>query len=138
MSRRNQRPDLAMFFAKKAQETAEFCLRHGKHCFEKWQVPTLFAYVFFHVAERTVFVLRSHGEITGVLFAWAMPEADIRQSAATGQSPFKWQRSQDNADSILCAEVIASRENISALVKQAQARWPNLNTKKIFTFRKGA
>ncbi len=122
----------ALFFSQRAVEIAEFCLHNGGKAFAGWLAPTLYAYAFFHVVDRTVFLARSHGAITTAAFMWGRPESEIRQDAT-----FNWKRSQDNADSLFLAEVVGSQRDLSKLSKQVSARWPDWTSKKVFTFRSG-
>jgi hypothetical protein len=127
----------AMFFADRAREITEFCLRRGGKCFVGWEVPTLFAYAFFHVVDRTVFLVREHGSIAAVAFAWGMPAADIQARAAAREPVFQWKRSQDNADAVFLAEVVGSQAQLGRIVRQTQTRWPDLQHRQIYTFRNG-
>ena len=125
----------ALVFAERATEITEFALRRGAECFRGWPVPTVFAYVFFHVATRTVFCVREGREISGVLFAWPMAESELRGLAAGGRSAFAWKRPPETADAIFVAEVIGHRQLLARLAAQVKARWPDWRSKKIFTFR---
>lgn len=127
----------ALLFADRAREIVEFCLRHGGRVFEAWSVTTLFAYVFFHVVARTVFVVRKDGHITAVAFAWSNSETEIRKRAAAGAPQFDWRRTEDAADSLLVAEVIGRRELLGRIARQFTQRWPDWQRRKIFTYRKG-
>lgn len=135
----------AQLFLDRARELTEFCLRRGAsrtghHAFAGWKVETLFAYVFFHVVARTVFVLRQGGTLSAVAFAWSKPEQQIRWCAAAGVSPFQWRKTDDQADSILLGEVIAPGVGLAGwrrLWKQGRERWPDLDRRKVFTYRAG-
>lgn len=129
--------DTLKFFTERAREIAEFCVRRGGRAFAGWPVPTLFAYALFHVVDRTVFSTREHGTIAGVGFMWGENERDIRSRAAAGQPVFDWTRSVDGADSLFLAEVVAAGPQLARLARQAKARFPDMEKKKIFTFRRG-
>ena len=127
----------ATVFAQRATEISEFCLKNGGQCFARWPVPTLFAYVFFHVVTRTVFCVREGGQIAGVLFAWGMPASEIEQAGAEGKGTFAWRKSRDDSDAIFLAEFIGRRDLFPRLLQQAETRWPDWRRKRIFTFRTG-
>lgn len=138
MSATQSKLDATTFFADRAREITEFCLRHGKSAFPGWEVPTLYAYVFFHLVDRTVFLVREHGEITAIGFMWGVPEAEIRERTKADQPVFAWKRSQDNADSLFMAELVGSEAEFSRLTRSAAARFPEWwMRKKVFTFRHG-
>lgn len=144
----------------RAEEIAGFCVRRGAECWRGWPVRTLFAYVFFHVVDRTVFCVRgttglqdqgtkgpgvsgqwsvvSGRPISAVLFAWGMPAAEIQRIAREGRAVFQWRRSADKSDALFLAEVIGHRELLPRLVKQAEQRWPDWRRKRVFTFRAGS
>jgi hypothetical protein len=124
----------AIFFAARAQEITEFCVRRGD---KLWPVPTLFTYVFFHLADRTLFMVRRGGSIAAVLSAWAMPASEIERLEREGKSQWQWRKSQDNADGLFIGEVIGTRALLPALVKRAMLRWPDWPKKRIFTHRGG-
>jgi len=126
-----------MYFAGKAREVAEFCLRKGGQCFENWDAITLFTYVFFHLVDGNCFVVRKNGGIAGVLFLWGATETDIRQRAATGESPFYWQRSMKAGDALFLAEVVSAHDCLPTLFKLAAAKWPDWQQRKVFTYREG-
>jgi hypothetical protein len=127
-----------MFFADRAREITEFCWRNGRSAFPGWEVPTLYAYVFFHVVDRTVFLVREHGEISAVGFMWGVPESEIRSRADAGEPVFCWKRSQDNADSVFMAELVGSAAEFPRLTRGAEQRFPEWwKRKKVFTFRRG-
>jgi len=134
-----ERPAAAvpMYFASKARDIAEFCVAKGDKCFAEWPIPTIFAYVFFHLIDGGCFVVRKNGGIAGVMFLWGANEADIRQRAAVSDSPFYWQRSKRDGDSLFLAEVVAAHSSLPKLFKLAAARWPDWQRKKVFTYREG-
>lgn len=120
----------ALFFSQRAVEIAEFCLHHGGRCFRGWPVPLLYAYAFFHVVDRTVFVVREHGEIVTVVFMYGRPEMKLR-----ADPKFDWKRSEDQADSLLIDTVVGNRQQLRKLAKPVAARWPDWLLKKLFIFR---
>ncbi|HVX56982.1 MAG TPA: hypothetical protein VHA37_04570 [Candidatus Saccharimonadales bacterium] len=126
-----------MVFAELARELTEFCLQRGKECFKGWPVPTVFKYVFFHLATRSCVFLRMNGKPAAVMFARGVPAKTIEERAAKGEPVFSWSLPQDNADALFVAEVIATDETLPALVKRARARWPNWQSRKMYTFRHG-
>lgn len=130
-------PAAVTHFAERAKELTEFCLaRAGSRVFERWPVPTLYAYVFFHLVDRSVMVVREHGQIAAVMFLHAMPAEEL-QALVQAQRPWwQWRRSRDSADALVLAETIGRRELVSRLVKQARQRWPDLDRKKVFTWRR--
>lgn len=130
--------DVPMIFADRAREVTEYCVTQGGKAFEGWAVPTLFAYVFFHLVDRTCFVVRKGGAIAGVMFAQALDEAEQRRRVDEGQSRFLWHRSADTSDAIALREVVARRDLLPRLAKQVTARWPDWRQRKVFTFRDGA
>ena len=101
-----------------------------------WPVPTVFAYVFFHVVARTVFIVRQGSEIAAVAFAWSNPETEIRKRAAAGSPQFDWRRTGEEADALFVAQVIGRWELLPRLVRQIVARWPDAERRKIFTYRR--
>lgn len=138
-----------MLFTNRARELAEFCVRHGGKAFAGWPVTKLFAYVFFHVVARTVFVARKGGNILAVAFAWSNPETEIRKRAAAGAPQFDWRRTDDEADSLFLAQVIAIGTRaegqrgkaaegnlLQRLAQQVTQRWPDHERRKIFTYRR--
>lgn len=127
----------ALFFADRAKEITEFCVTHGAKVFEGWPVPTIWAYAFFHVVDRTAFLIREHGEIVALAFCQAVPEKDLRARDAAGLPAFNWRRSIDNADALALAEVIGRKELLSRLARQFDARFPGWRRKKMFTHRAG-
>lgn len=129
--------DVPMIFADRAREVTEFCVNRGGKAFENWAVPTLFAYVFFHLVDRTCFVVRQKGQIAGVMFAQALNEAEQRRRVNEGQCRFLWHRSADNSDAIALREVVARQDLLPRLAKQVTARWPDWRARKILTFRDG-
>lgn len=132
-------PAVCDIFADRAREVTEFCLNRGGKAFEGWAVPTLFAYVFFHLVDRTCFVVRQKGEIAGVLFAQALDEAEQRQRVALNGCRFNWTRSFDRpTDAIALREVVARQDLLPRLAKQVSGRWPDWRERKVFTFRNGA
>lgn len=149
----NAKQTPALLFADRAREICEFCLRHGgPKAFPGWPVPTIFAYGFFHVVARTVFVARQHGgpcgsHISAVAFAWSNPETEIRKRAAAGLPQFAWRKTEDEADSLFLAQVIAKAAEgkrgggekgnlLARLAQQAGQRWPDWQRRKIFTYRR--
>lgn len=133
----NANPDIALLFAARAREIAEFLLRRAPQLFAGWPPRTLFAYVFFHVAARTVFTARERGELAAVAFAWSAPEGQIRDRAAAGQAVFAWRTGDDRADALFLAEVAGKKRLFPRLFRAGFARWPDWQRRKIFTFRAG-
>jgi hypothetical protein len=124
-------------FAARAREVTEFCLAHGAKLFADWPVPTLFAYVFFNVVDRTCFVVREHGQIAGVLFAQALDAAEQQRRQAARESSFNWRRSAEKSDAIALREVIARQDLLPRLARQITARWPDWRQRRVFTYRAG-
>lgn len=129
------RTEATLFFAERAREITEFCVRRGGKCFSAWVVPTVFAYAFFHVVQRTVFCTRANSSLASAAFIWGAPEKTIRARAAAGEPVFRWERSRDGADSLFVAEVIGSQANLARLIKPVSRRWPDWERKKLFTYR---
>jgi hypothetical protein len=132
----------ALFFTDRAREITEFWVKSNRQrglgsSGPAPSVPTLYAYVFFSLVDRTLFVVRRHSAIVAALTVWGMPEAEIRQMDAEGESTWQWRRSRDDADSLCVGEVIGARELLPALVRQVSSRWPNWRDKKVFTYRRG-
>lgn len=125
-----------MTLADRAREVTEFLLREGRGIVDAWPVRKLFAYVFFHVAARTLFVVRRGESIATVAIAWAEPEADIRAKAAAGKPIFAWRVTRDDADAIMLAQVVGRRECLGRIVNQARSRWPDLDRRRVLTFRR--
>jgi len=123
-------PEAVDYFTERSKEIVQFCLRESKGLFARWPVPTLFAYVFFRLVDRTVFVLRDNGRITAVASAWGRPETEIRAGRTFG-----WKRSQDGADAVFIAEVIGQRRHLPRLARLLSKRLPGWEKKKVFTMR---
>lgn len=129
--------------AQRAVELTEFILKRRGRAFEGWPVPLIFQYCFWHIAEGTAFVARDHTGICGVAFAWGMTEREILRREADGLAPFQWERSVDGADGLFLAEVIAGekqkaesrKQTLQRLHRQMLSRWPDLERRKVFTYR---
>lgn len=130
-----------------ARGVTEFCIERGQKLFADWPVKTLFAYVFWHLVEGTCFTCRARGRITAVMFAWRMPERELRERFLQGKGLFEWRiRNQNSANVIFVAEVLAdghrahgrlNKRQVHHLMTQAMKRWPDWRGAKIFTCRRG-
>ncbi len=122
----------------KARAVTEFCIKHGGDCFKDWPVPLVFNYVFYHLVDGGCFVVRANGEISAVMFAWGLNSKEVLARHQAALSPFAWQRSRNNEDAIFLAEVIGERSRLGKLFKMAAAKWPDWQSKTIFTYRDGS
>ena len=118
-------------------QLAHFARGHGGRLYGGFTPEQLQDYLMFHAAQRTLSFCRENNAVTGLGVAWQMPAAEIRRRAQYRRAMFDWTATEEGADGLFIANVIAL--NIGArraLIGGLMKRFPGWAGLQIYTTRK--
>lgn len=113
-----------------------FCA--GRKCFANWSPETLRDYLAFHVAQGTLCVVQTSGQVQGVAIGWQTFTQQLLAPIMRHQHLFTWRASSSIGTVIFVAEVAATSPGVlTQLCRQLALRFPEWQRKPVWTYRRG-
>ncbi len=120
------------------QAVTAFCWEHRSGpVFKTWPREKVWTYVGFCSTRRMCAVAIEKGRIVTVAFGWPAWGEHVEARAAAGAPEFTWSNPIQGGDSIFIAEVIGDRRHLRTLYDTLGEWCPDLDERKIFTYRRG-
>lgn len=112
-------------------QLSEFAAANGgAWCFPAWPSHLIRQYLAFHLLQRTLAYVIDEDRVVGLGVAWRQHDDH--------QYQFDWQHNDDHGNTIVVAEVIATKRGVlPILIERLFQRWQDAVTTQIVTYRRG-